>query len=126
MERRYLFKMKRSKRVQDLIGQVHGQGEWTRFNEDWRLKESTLQLYGWKRSRRVVVVRRRLPKDPVIGVEIEHGGQRELAFVEGPEEMRLFEYSVLVTNLDDELVTLMRYHRDRADCEISTSIALNR
>ena len=29
--------------------------------------------------------------------------------------MRLFEYSVLVTNLDDELVTLMRHDRDRAN-----------
>ncbi len=117
MERRYLFKMKRSKRVKALISQVHGQGEWTRFNADWELKESTLQLYGWPRARRVVVTRRRLPKDPLIGVEYEQGGQRELALVEGPEDMRLFEYSVLVTNLEAELVTLMRHYRDRADCE---------
>jgi hypothetical protein len=65
----------------------------------------------------VVVARRRLPKEPLIGLEYERGGQRELALVEGPEDMRLFEYSVLVTNLDDELVTLMRHYRDRADCE---------
>lgn len=125
MERRYLFKMKRSKRVKELITQVHGQGEWTRFDAEWELKESTLQLYGWERARRVVVVRRRLPKDPVIGVEIEHGGQRELALVEGPEDMRVFEYSVLVTNLDDELVTLMRHYRDRADCENNFDEAKN-
>jgi hypothetical protein len=125
MERRYLFKMKRSKRVKELITQVHGQGEWTRFDAEWELKESTLRLYGWERARRVVVVRRRLPKDPVIGVEIEHGGQRELALVEGPEDMRVFEYSVLVTNLDDELVTLMRHYRDRADCENNFDEAKN-
>jgi hypothetical protein len=117
MGRRYLFKMKRSKRVKELITHVHAQGEWTRFDPEWELKESTLQLYGWERARRVVVVRRRLPKDPVIGVEIQHGGQRELALVEGPEDMRVFEYSVLVTNLDDEVITLMRHYRDRADCE---------
>jgi hypothetical protein len=46
-----------------------------------------------------------------------HGGQLELALVEGPEDMRASEYSVLVTNLDDELVTVMRHYRDRADCE---------
>jgi hypothetical protein len=125
MEKRYLFKMKRSKRVKELIGQVHGHGEWTRFDEDWELKESTLQLHGWKQPRRVVVVRRRLPKNPLIGLEIEHGGQRELAFVEGPEDMRLFEYSVLVTNLDDELITLMRHYRDRADCENNFDEAKN-
>ena len=55
MERRYLFKMKRSKRVKDLIARVHGLGSWTRFDSEWELKESTLQLYGWKRARRVVV-----------------------------------------------------------------------
>jgi len=63
------------------------------------------------------VARRRLPKDPLIGIEYQQGGQRELAVVEGPEDMRLFEYSVLVTNLEDELVTLMRHYRDRANCE---------
>jgi hypothetical protein len=31
--------------------------------------------------------------------------------------MRLYEYSILITNLDDELVSLMRHYRDRADCE---------
>jgi hypothetical protein len=113
MERHYLFKLKRSKRVKQLIAQVHGQGCWSRFNEQWELKESHLQLQGWQRARRVVVARRRLAKDPLIGLEY----QRELALVEGPEDLRLFEYSVMVTNLDDELVTLMRHYRDRADCE---------
>jgi len=105
-DRRYLFKLKRSKRVKELIAHA-----------EWELKESTLALYGWKRARRVVVARRRLAKDPLIGLEYQRGGQRELALVEGPEDMRLFEYSVLVTNLDDELVTLMGHYRDRADCE---------
>ena len=63
------------------------------------------------------MVRRRLPKDPLIGLEYPRGGQRELALVEGPEDMRLFEYSVLVTSLEDELVSVMRHYRDRADCE---------
>ena len=31
---RYLFKLKRSKRVKALIAQVHGLGVWTRFNPD--------------------------------------------------------------------------------------------
>jgi len=117
LDRHYLFKLKRSQRVKELIAQVHGEGVWTRFNPEWELKESTLLLQGWKSARRVVVARRRLPKDPLIGLEYQHDGQRELALVEGPEDMRLFEYGVLVTNLDDELVTLMRHYRDRADCE---------
>jgi hypothetical protein len=117
MGKEYLFKLKRSKGVKALIGQVHGQGQWSRFNDEWELKDSELKLQGWQRARRVVIARRRLNKDGLIGVEYQRGGQQELALVEGPEDMRLFEYSVLVTNLADELVTLMRHYRDRADCE---------
>jgi hypothetical protein len=79
--------LKRSKRVKELIAQVHGVSEWTRFNPQWELKERTLRLQGWKRARRVVVARRRLPKDPLIGLEYQHGGQRKLALVEGPENI---------------------------------------
>jgi hypothetical protein len=92
---------------------------------DTPLKESTLQLQGWQGARRVVVARRRLLKDPLIGIEYQRGGQRELALVEGPEDMRLFEYSILVTNLDNELVSLMRHYRDRADCENNFDEAKN-
>ncbi len=116
MGQHYLFKLKRSKRVKELISKVHGIGEWTKFNNGWELKESTLQLHGWKQSRRVMVVRRRL-KERLIGLEYEKGGQLELALVDGPEDMRIYEYSVLVTNLDDELIALMQHYRDRADCE---------
>jgi len=117
MGKDYLFKIKRSKGVKALIGKVHGQGEWARFNDEWELKDSQLRLQGWQQARRVVIARRRLAKEGLIGVEYQQRGQLELALVEGPEDMRLFEYSVLVTNLEDELVTLMRHYRDRADCE---------
>lgn len=117
MGQHYLFKLKRSKRVMALVSKVHGLGEWTRFNNEWELKESTLQLYGWKQARRVVVIRRRLPKGSVIGVEYKVGEQQELELLLGAEDMRMYEYSVLVTNLEDELVTLMQHYRDRADCE---------
>ncbi len=117
MGKAYLFKLKRTQGVKTLIGKVHGQGAWTRFDAEWELKESRLQLQGWRQARRVIVVRRRVAKEGFLGIECERGGQRELALVEGPEDMRLFEYSVLVTSLDDELVTLMRHYRDRADCE---------
>jgi len=43
--------------------------------------------------------------------------QKELAFVDEPEDMKFYEYSVLVTSLEDELVTVVQYYRDRADCE---------
>jgi len=42
MGKDYLFKIKRSKGVKALIGKVHGQGEWTRFNDEWEFKDSQL------------------------------------------------------------------------------------
>ena len=114
----YLFKVKRTERVKELISKVHGQGSWTRFNEGWELKESTLQLYGWTHSRRVIIMRRKVKKNStLLGLEHKKQGQQELTFIDGPEDMRLYEYSVLVTNLDAGLVTLMQHYRDRADCE---------
>lgn len=117
MGQHYLFKLKRTKRVKELISRVHGQGEWTRFNAEWEVKESTLQLQGWQSARRVVVTRRRLPKETLIGLEYQRGEQQEIAWVHGPDDMRLYEYGVLVTNLEDELITVMQHYRDRADCE---------
>ena len=37
--------------------------------------------------------------------------------IDGPEDIKAFEYSVLVTDLDDDLVSLFYHYRDRADCE---------
>jgi hypothetical protein len=37
MGKDYLFKLKRSQGVKALIGQVHGQRERTRFNNQWSL-----------------------------------------------------------------------------------------
>lgn len=100
-----------------LLNQVHGKGKWTAFEADWELKESQLKLQGWTKKRRVVIARRRLPKSSVLGVEYYQQGQLELALLEGEQDMRVFEYSVLVTSLDDELVSIMQHYRDRADCE---------
>lgn len=113
----YLFKVKRSKRVKELIEQVHGQGEWTRFNHEWELKESYLQLYGWPHARRVVVMRRRFGRDTTLALEYNNKGQQEMSLVEDEQDMRLYEYSVLVTNLQGDLISLMQHYRDRADCE---------
>ena len=43
--------------------------------------------------------------------------QKELTFVDGPKDMKLYEYSVLVTSLENDLITVVQHYRDRADCE---------
>ena len=113
----YLFKLKKSKNVKNLIYKQHCLGEWTRINREWEAKDDALQLQGWEKSRRVVVVRRRISDDHLIGIEYQSDEQQQLAFIDGPEEIKAYEYSVLVTDLDNDLVSIFYHYRDRADCE---------
>lgn len=114
----YLFKLRKSKYVQDLILKHHGTGSWRYFQEGWEAKETTLQLSSWEKARRVVIVRQKIstPKE-TIALEHQVEGQLQFSLLEGPEDLTLFRYSVLVTNLDDDLISIVRYYRDRADCE---------
>ncbi len=117
INQRYLFKLRKSSNVKKLIYKHHCLGEWTHINKEWEAKEDIIQLQGWEKERRVVVVRRRLSSDNMLAIEYKKEGQQELAFVEGPEDIRAYEFSVLVTDLEDDLVTIFQHYRDRADCE---------
>ena len=115
----YLFKLRKSKFVHHLIDRHHGKGDWTFFNGACEAKEAELQLLGWKSTRRVIIVRRRLnvSHHHILALENEQGKQSSLAFITGPEERSIYEYAVLVTNLEDEIITLIQHYRDRADSE---------
>jgi hypothetical protein len=41
----------------------------------------------------------------------------QLSLVEPAEDLSAFEYSVLVTALDAEVITIVQHYPDRADCE---------
>ncbi len=104
--------------MQELIIKHHGAGEWTTLDSDWEAKEATLQLSSWNKTRRVVIVRQKLSTSrDTIALEHEESGQQQLSFVERPEDLKLFRYSVLITNRDDDLVSVVCHYRDRADCE---------
>jgi len=116
-EYRYLFKLKKSKNVKNLIYKHHGLGNWTHFKDDWEAKEDQLTLMGWEKARRVVIVRRRVRSDLLLALEDKDNPQQSFAFIDGPEDMKAYEYSVLVTNLDYDLIAIVQHYRDRADCE---------
>ena len=40
-----------------------------------------------------------------------------MSLLEPAEDMAVFEYSVRVTSLDADVVTIVQHYRDRADCE---------
>jgi hypothetical protein len=75
-----------------------------------------LQLTGWSRVRRVVVLRRRLREelavtesDPATGQQV-FSGMAELW--RGQE---IYEYAVLVTSLSEEVLGVAQLYRDRAE-----------
>jgi hypothetical protein len=113
----YLFKLRKSKYVKTLIQQAHCQSGWSYATAGWEAMESELQLQSWAAARRVMVIRRRIRSDAEIAVEAKNRLQQGLAFVDDPEDIRAFEYAVLVTSLPDEAISIVCHYRDRADCE---------
>jgi hypothetical protein len=117
---KYLFKIKSSKGVVDLVEKVGWREEaveWKQAGSGWEGCERELRLQGWSRSRRVIVLRRRVDKP----AEAESGvpGQLSLpglsvASGKGPT----YEHSVLVTNWDEkEILAIAQMYRDRGDSE---------
>lgn len=119
MDVHYLFKLKQSQNVKKLIYKHHCEGEWEPLRDQWEAKESKLQLSGWEKERRVIVVRRQLTRDEtlVIAPTTPEPQQTTLGFIEGPEDMQAFQYSVLITSLPGDTVSVFQHYRDRSDCE---------
>lgn len=112
----YLFKLRATAKVKRLIARLTGEGGWADAGQGFRAREAVLRLTGWSRSRRVVVLRRRLQRQAALAQETAEG-QRRLSFAEIAPGGELHEYAVLVTSLADEPVTLAQLYRDRADAE---------
>ncbi|UYM18610.1 hypothetical protein [Endozoicomonas euniceicola] len=58
-----------------------------------------IKLSGWKKERRIIIVRRRRPENeiPMLEKGIKER-QQTLALIEEPENIKAYEYSVLVTS----------------------------
>ena len=67
-----------------------------------------------------MILRRRIERELALS-ERDDDGQLRLGFAEIDEGREVFEYAVLVTSLDDEILSLGQLYRDRADCEIGQS-----
>jgi hypothetical protein len=117
IQQNYLLKLRKSPSVVNLIHQHHGRGEWTSVHTGWEAKEAQLKSQGWQKTRRVIIVRRQLKNDAIIGVEREHNGHPQMTLLDGPENIKTFEYSVLITSLSSDFPAIFQHYRDRADCE---------
>jgi len=113
----YLFKLKKSKNVKNLIDYCMLHHDWESAGHNWEGVESELQLMGWSHARRVIILRRQIPKEVAVLSKQEKTGQMEFEFIEIADKMHVYEYAVLVTSLEDEIRTISQHYRERADCE---------
>jgi hypothetical protein len=115
LEQSYLFKLRQTAGVKRLIERLWSRRDWQAVGHGFDAVEAELQLAGWRRARRVVVLRRRV-KDPLLA-EVTAQGQQTLLFADAPGDAKVWEYAVLVTNTDHPLDAIGQLYRDRADCE---------
>lgn len=113
----YLYKLRQSGLVKKLILQQHCRSGWEQTVAGWEALSTELKLSSWKTSRRVVLVRRKLSGNVMVAPDNKQALPQPLSLIEPAEKMAAFEYSVLVTSLTDEVVSIVQHYRDRADCE---------
>ena len=114
LDQAYLFKLRQTAGVKRLIERLWAHRHWQAVGHGFDAVEAPLQLSGWRRARRVVVLRRRIKEQRL--AEGEAQGQQTLLFADTAKG-KLWEYAVLVTNTDHPLEALGQLYRDRADCE---------
>jgi hypothetical protein len=61
----YLFKLKHTSNVKRLVQTSLRSGQWEEAGQGWQTLEANLQLSGWKRKRRVILVRESPAKAPL-------------------------------------------------------------
>jgi hypothetical protein len=110
---RYLFKLRLTRNVKRYIEQLFWEQGWNKAGQGWEGKDGELRLDGWSRTRRVVVLRRAFRGEALLA----DASQGVLDFIEVNVPAKRYEYAVLVTDLDHELLTLAQLYRDRADSE---------
>ena len=114
----YLFKLRLTRRPKDLIRLLEQQGQWQEAGQGWKGREGVLQLQGWSRPRRVIVLRRLLKTSPTP----VPAAQRLLDWSQPfATSAPAYEYAVLVTSLKLEVLAVAQMYRDRGDAETTST-----
>lgn len=115
----YLFKLRQTPGVKQLIERLWSRAGWQDVGQGDQAVETELKLASWSRARRVVVLRRvvrdTLVAEPPTGKRQKR--QQRLQFAEPLQAVKLWEYTVLITNAAYDLDAIGQLYRDRADCE---------
>ena len=116
----YLLRLRQTANVQRLVAMQFARQDWSRpDNQGCQMVEDRLQLNGWSKKRRVVIVRQRI-KGGIARERRVDGKQLKLDLA-GPsvhEGDRLWEYAVMVTDAKYPVEAIGQLYRDRADCRI--------
>jgi hypothetical protein len=115
----FLFKIRQTEGVVKHLAEISRRRDWRFAGGGWRAVTSELQLQGWTKKRKVVLLRRPLAEQNVAVATETATGQRVLTgMVVMAKDRRLFEYAVLVTSLDErDVLTVAQHYRDRGDAE---------
>ncbi|MFA6287286.1 MAG: transposase [Opitutaceae bacterium] len=121
----YLCKLRRTAKARDLVVDLERATTtaWTDAGQGWQGAEGHLRLQGWSRTRRVIVLRRRLndQKHPRARRRLAREQARQGLFLSVPDatacEPIIYEHQILVTNLPYEILTLAALYRERGDAE---------
>ena len=114
----YLFKLRQTSKVKALIKQVFCRNDWEPAGQGWEGVEDRLRLTGWTKTRRVIVLRRRIKTSIALAPLAEPAlAAEQLQFIETDECAVQYEYMVLVTSLTESIAALAQHYRDRGDAE---------
>src|SRR5712691_346908 len=113
----YVFKLKQSVNVKKLIAKLMGNDQWVDAGQKWQGLDTELQLSGWNKKRRVVVLRR--PLREAVAEEKKSkkkaAKQLNLDLPEAAYRGVLYEYAALVTSLKDGVRTIAQNYRNRGN-----------
>jgi len=101
----YLFKLRLTKNVKRAVERAMTEQGWQDAGARWQGKDGRLRLQGWSRERRIVMLRRRTERSSAPSTS-DADGQLRLGFAEVDHGREVFEYAVLVTSLDHEILSL--------------------
>ena len=118
----YLLMLPMRMQAKELAAKLSTESGWSDVGKGWYGKSAELQLMGWSRKRRVVVMprRRKPPADVALPAPAAKGDQLLLGLSEVIDSHdQIWEYGILVTSLEEEEedFTLAQLYRDRGDAE---------
>ena len=115
----YLLRLRQTANVQRLVARQFERYGWSEPDQQGcQMIEDSLQLHGWSKKRRVVIVRQRIRGGIARERRID-GRQLRLDFADSQivQGDKLWEYAVLVTDAPYPIEAIGQLYRDRADAE---------